>query len=252
MKQHFDFARSLLASSASLWRGTFAQTNGSTPVRKLELYDMENCPYCRLVREAITALNLDVLILPCPKGGTRYRPRAEALGGKQQFPLLIDHNSGVKLYESADIIHYLHKTYGSGKAPQAWRIHTIDKPSAFLASSLRGLRGVRVDANRPALQPLHLWSFESSPYARPVRERLCELELPYVVHNIGKAQWQDFMLPQQRARWMPDMDFKNPARRALKQRAGRVASPYLADPNRGEELFESQDILAYLNQHYAL
>lgn len=252
MKKHLDFAASLLASSASLWRGTFAQAPSSAPVRKLELYDMENCPYCRLVREAITELNLEVLILPCPKGGTRYRPKAEALGGKAQFPFLVDHNTGAKLYESAAIIAYLFNTYGSEAAPSAWRINAIGKPSSYLASAMRGFNGLRATASRPALQPLHLWSFEASPYARPVRERLCEFELSYVVHNIGKGQWQDFIPPGPRQQLMPDMAFKNPARRALKQRAGKVASPYLADPNLGRELFESQDILAYLDEHYRL
>ena len=71
------------------------------PEKLLKLYDMEASPYCRLVREVLTELDLDVLILPCPAGGTRYRLEAERIGGKQQFPLLIDDNTGTVLYESA-------------------------------------------------------------------------------------------------------------------------------------------------------
>ena len=32
------------------------------PEQMLQLYDIENCPYCRLVREALTELDLDVEI----------------------------------------------------------------------------------------------------------------------------------------------------------------------------------------------
>ena len=34
------------------------------------------------------------------------------------------------------------------------------------------------------------------------------------------------------------------------ERAGRIAVPYLVDPNTGTELFESADILDYLDQTY--
>ena len=67
------------------------------------------------VREACCTLQLDVAIFPCPKGGTVYRPEAVAMGGKSQFPYMVDpNNAGVAMYEADDIIDYLFKTYGSG------------------------------------------------------------------------------------------------------------------------------------------
>lgn len=39
-------------------------------------------------------LDLDVDVFPCPKGGTVWRPKAVELGGKAQFPFLVDPNSG--------------------------------------------------------------------------------------------------------------------------------------------------------------
>ena len=60
----------------------------------------------------ITLLNLDVEIYPCPKGGLKYRSIVKEIGGKLQFPFLIDENTGDKLYESQDIIHHLFKYYG--------------------------------------------------------------------------------------------------------------------------------------------
>ena len=50
------------------------------------------------VREALTLLDLDVLIYPCPKGGTTFRARARELSGKEQFPLLVDPNTGIPDY----------------------------------------------------------------------------------------------------------------------------------------------------------
>ena len=38
----------------------------------------------RQVREAISILDLDVAVFPCPKGGVTWRPKAVELGGKAQ------------------------------------------------------------------------------------------------------------------------------------------------------------------------
>ena len=46
-------------------------------VTLVEFFDYA-CPYCRAVREALTALHLDAEILPCPRGGSRFRPEAAA------------------------------------------------------------------------------------------------------------------------------------------------------------------------------
>ena len=34
------------------------------------------------------------MIYPCPKGGTRFRPEIRRRGGKEQFPYLVDPNTG--------------------------------------------------------------------------------------------------------------------------------------------------------------
>ena len=46
---------SLLASQLRGWRGTNAfRPAQRQPEKLLELYEYEGCPYCRLVREALT------------------------------------------------------------------------------------------------------------------------------------------------------------------------------------------------------
>ncbi|WP_370210712.1 glutathione S-transferase N-terminal domain-containing protein, partial [Alloalcanivorax venustensis] len=151
-----DVARSLASTLAQQGRGIATRPAGRQPAEPLELYDMEGCPFCRLVREALTDLDLDVLIYPCPKGGDRYRPLVERLGGKQLFPYLMDPNTGVDLYESADIIDYLYREYGGRPAPAAWRLRTLRTASSFAASLPRGGRGLRSQDSEPAKEPLIL------------------------------------------------------------------------------------------------
>jgi glutathione S-transferase len=83
---------------------------------------------------------------------------------------------------------------------------------------------------RPAELPLELYSFEASPFCRIVREALCALEIPYRLHNVGKG---------------------SPSRAAFVARSGRMQVPWLVDPNTGIEIFESADIVRYLEATYA-
>ena len=112
MGNTFDVLNSSLTSTLRLWRGTNARGSVKQPARHLKLYEFEACPYCRLVREALTELDLDALIYPTPHGGKRFRPKVVELGGKQQFPFLVDPNTGESMYESDAIIDYLYRRYG--------------------------------------------------------------------------------------------------------------------------------------------
>lgn len=250
MGDTLDILNSSLASSLRLWRGTRVTGAARQPPRLLELYEFEACPYCRLVREALTELDLDALILPSPHRGTRFRPRAAELGGKQQFPYLVDPNTARAMYESDEIIAYLYAEYGNRPAP-ARLLRPFDVTSSTLASLPRLAAGARArTATRTARRPLELFSFESSPYSRRVRELLCELELPYVLRNTGKALWQDLGPPSLRATLFPDLPVAGRNRKVLLARAGRVQVPYLVDPNTGAEMFESTAIRDYLLATY--
>lgn len=251
LRRTLAVSTSLLASQLRGWRGTNAfRPAPRQPAQLLELYEYEGCPYCRLVREALTELDLDARIYPCPKGGKRFRPRAKALGGKLQFPFLVDPNTGTQLYESADIVAYLRRTYGGRDTRPGLLDRRIKVATSMLASGLRSGRGLRARPSRDAAQPLELFSFESSPFSRLVREALCELELAYVLRNTGKGHWKDLGPPSVRDKLHKAPKDSGRNRKVLFERTGHVQLPYLVDANTGKEMYESADILQYLGETY--
>ena len=229
MERALDVGTSFLATLLRLPSGLKVGALGRRPEQRLHLYDFEGCPFCRKAREALTQLDLEAMVYPCPKGGSRYRDEVKSRGGKHQFPYLVDPNTGKEMYESDEIVRYLYETYGDGRVPVALSLGTLTTLGAVLAGVPRGRRGVSHRASKPPQKPLELWSFESSPYCRIAREKLCELEIPYRLHNVAKG---------------------SPSRDAFVKRSGKMQVPYLVDPNSGVEMFESGDIAAYLEDTY--
>ncbi len=183
------------------------------PEQTLKIYDMENCPFCRLAREALDELQLDFELYPSPKKGQRYRPELIERGGKAQFPYLIDPNTNTEMYESLDIVRYLYATYGDGQLPAKWKTGGLQTLRSVLISATRSGRSLWARAAHPADQLLQLHSGETNPGARAIRELMCQLELPFHNH------------PQQ-------------------------GQPRLVDPNTGTELSGKQAILDYLRTTY--
>lgn len=243
---------SVAASSVSIWRGTSVIKAAVQPKKRLRLYDMEGSPFCKLVREALTALGLDAEIYPCPRGGKRYRPEAMRIGGKAQFPLLVDPNNNTVMYESSDIIDYLFRQYGDQETPTAYRPGKLRPLASGAGTVLRMMRGITGRAAKQSDELLELWSFESSPYTRLVRERLTELELAYVLHNIGKEQFADMGPAAMRVKPGPYKPKAGGRREQVLAQFGRVQAPYLEDPNTGTKLYESSKIIDYLEREYAV
>ncbi|MEM9303055.1 MAG: glutathione S-transferase N-terminal domain-containing protein [Pseudomonadota bacterium] len=181
---------STLSSVLRLGAGLRAHAAGGQPAERLIIYEFEGCPYCRKVREAVTALDLEVEIRPCPKGGKRFRPELIERGGRAQFPYLIDPNAEEEMYESNAIIRHLFSRYGSGAPPLLLRLGPLSNMLSSLAQLPRmgagtyaatGLAGAA-----PAAAPLPLLvAAEGSPSARLVRERLSVLEQAYVLQPCG-------------------------------------------------------------------
>ncbi len=243
---------SFLASSVAAWRGTAAfHPARKQPERLLELYDFEACPYCRLVREAMSEMDLDAIVHPCPKNGERFRPQVDRLGGRRQFPFLVDPNTNAMLYESADIIEYLARTYEAPTNGTRGLQRGLRLLTAQMAGGVRLMRGMRARPSSAPAQPLELYSFESSPFSRLVREVLCELQIPYRLRNTAKTVWPDMGPPWVRRRFFPDTPVEGRNRTRLFELTGRLQVPYLIDPNTGESMFESARIISYLESTYS-
>ncbi|KAL9242225.1 hypothetical protein vseg_016246 [Gypsophila vaccaria] len=218
----FDIAGSKLKESSKL---------GPRPQKPIVIYEYESCPYCRKVREIVSILDLDVLFYPCPKNGPNFRPKVVEMGGKQQFPYMVDPNTRVEMYESDDIIKYLVNNYGDGKVPCLLSLGPLTTVSAGFALMGRLGRGHSYTPAKLPPQPLVLWAYEGSPFCKVVREVLVELELPHIQRSCARG---------------------SPKRQDLFARLGHFQVPFLEDPNTGVEMFESAEIVDYLKATYAL
>lgn len=218
--------------------GTYAR-----PAEMLQIYEFESCPYCRKVRELVNCLDLDATFYPVTdRSGAEDAWRAKAqvvadeygLEGRQRFPLLEDPGAKVAMYESDDIIAYLMKNYGGGEdVPLMLRLGPVTTITAGLASLARGGAGGGYNAPasaRKAEQPIDFYGYEPSPFSKVVRERLCELGL---AHN-----W--YTTPR-----------GSPTRQMMWDKTGTFQAPYIEDPNTGVKMFESTQIIEYLNETYA-
>lgn len=253
-----DLPTSVITSAVRAFAGTMATPAQTQPKKLLKLYDIEVSPYCRLVREVLTELALDAEIYPCPKGGSRYRQEVKTLGGKEQFPFLVDPNTGRQLYESMDIIKYLYRTYGNGELPEKWQRYRLQVASSTLAGVARSRHGGTArstSSNEPQTdvegEMIELYSYEHSPYARLVRETLCELEVPYIVRNCGRTRLGEWLPPfiREPAHLIAESELANRIR--LQEMEGKVGIPYLSDPITDTRMFESSEIVNYLEQRYA-
>lgn len=230
MNRTLDVMTSALATGFSWGAGYKVKSSARQPEKMLELYEFEACPFCRKVREALSAFDLDAKIFPCPPRGDRYRSAAEKLGGKRQFPLLVDPNTDRQMYESDEIIRYLATTYGDGSIPISLKLGPVSTLRAGLAGLARPLGSQRrARPSRVPTESLELYSFEASPFCRIVRETLSALELPYLLHNVAKGSHK---------------------REAFVARSGKMMVPFLVDANSGTSMFESGEIVRYLETTY--
>lgn len=82
---------------------------------------------------------------------------------------------------------------------------------------------------------LELYQAEDCPNSQKVREKLMALGASYVVHNPRTV----------------DGDVRNEATLdEMETLGGEDQIPFLVDHRRGERLFESDDIIDYLEEHY--
>ena len=255
--------QSTQAFSSTVLRGAKGMMGTAKPMQPeqaLIIYEMEGCPYCRRVREVMTHLNLDYESRPAPHKGMVYRDELKQLSGATQVPYLIDKNNDVQMPESQDIIDYLFEHYSKkGSTPKQFqtpsKIDVALNKLTTAASMLRGLNATHPEKNNARGKPdelLHLYGFEASPFCRLVRERLCELEVAYINHNVAREQLQDIGGLGLRLNVGKYQPVKGGKRERIMQQVmdSKMQVPYLLDPNTGAQMFESADILAYLDKTY--
>ncbi|CAN1277375.1 hypothetical protein LINPERPRIM_LOCUS16304 [Linum perenne] len=204
---------------------------GPRPEKPIEIYEFESCPFCRKVREIVAVLDLDVLFYPCPRNGPNFRPKAIELGGKKQFPYMVDPNTGTAMYESDQIIKYLVDKYGNGEVPIMLSLGLLTVSSCSSSFLLSCLSGQSYRPSKLPPQPLEIWAYEGSPFCKLVREVLVELELPHIYRSCARG---------------------SPKRQILYDKTGTFQAPYLEDPNTGVQMYESAEIIEYLTATYAI
>ena len=247
---NFDTSKEENANKYALKLGPLAIRDTSSvlqtakrPNKPLILYEYDASPYCKRVRETINLLDLKVEYRPCP--GARQGKFSQELlerTGRQTVPYLIDPNTGMEMFESGDQIEYLLQTYGpsadSFDRKALWPI-TFESFSVFTSALVAVLRqgpGSQRQSNARSdneqMKPLELWGYESSPFVRPVREKLSSLCLPHVMVSCSRGS-------ANRDAFMAKFDGKQ-----------TFQVPYLVDPNTGIEMFESAEIVEYLEAVY--
>lgn len=219
-----DVATSMLASAVRGFSGSHVGRLGHRPRAPLVLFEKEACPYSRLVREALSILDLDAEMHPCPTGELAHRAELKLRGGKAQIPFLVDPNTDEHRYEAKAIVEYLFETYGVGRPPRALTSATALRRS-HLASRLRGELGDRKQPARRPREPLELFGYEAGPYTRIVREQLSTFALPWICRNRAHG---------------------SPRRAELEESLGTLRFPLLRDPNTGRTIQESDVICTYL------
>lgn len=77
----------------------------------LELYQYEQCPYCRVVRQKLTELGLDYICRNAPPGRPDKDKPLIALSGDTKVPFLVDQDKNVYIPGERAIIKYLDEKY---------------------------------------------------------------------------------------------------------------------------------------------
>ena len=197
------------------------------PKKTLILYEYAGQGRSRKVREACSYLDLTVEIRPSP--GARYGwsdDQARITNGERVLPFMIDASSvyTFRLRQETEIIEYLFENYGPGKdqIPKALK----GKGGGDKAKTLA--KNVRPDFLN--FKPITLYTIEGCSASNSVRQTLDGLAIPHKVVFCAKGG--------------------NNRAKFEKNCKGNFQVPFISDPNTKCDLFESKDIVNYLNTVY--
>ncbi|XVE75960.1 hypothetical protein DITRI_Ditri12bG0134300 [Diplodiscus trichospermus] len=85
-------------------------TPSKLPPKPLVIWSYEGSPFCKIVREVLVELELPHIQRSCARGSPKRQILYEK-AGHFQVPYLEDPNTGVQMFESAEIAEYLKATY---------------------------------------------------------------------------------------------------------------------------------------------
>ncbi|WP_440990416.1 glutathione S-transferase N-terminal domain-containing protein [Haloarchaeobius baliensis] len=81
----------------------------------ITLYRLQACPFCERVVRVLDEYDLDYRSRFVEPLHSR-RNVVKRVSGKRTVPAIVDENTGVTMSESANIVDYLHATYGDHAA----------------------------------------------------------------------------------------------------------------------------------------
>jgi carotenoid 9,10(9',10')-cleavage dioxygenase 1 len=201
----------------------------------LILYDLETDGECRRVREALCMLDLAFECRPCPYGAYRHRTLAAKLQnvslGEEILPFLHDSRSKVSVMGAEDVLDYLYDIYLDGSAPSPLVVNkgTVEIAIKSRKKELSSISHSKMPYRYP-IKPIELWAYEASPFCSLVREKFCEMEVPYILRPCSRG---------------------SPRRNELLRKTKTFQVPFIEDTNTGMNLFESAEIVKYLNKTYS-
>jgi len=108
----------ITAGLGLLFRGTSGgiAKPSNPPSQPLKLWSYEGSPFCKVVKEKLSELELEHTQISCPRGSPNRQVMFD-YKGRFQVPYLEDPNTGVSLFESQAIIEYLVKQYSVALSP---------------------------------------------------------------------------------------------------------------------------------------
>ena len=204
------------------------------PEKPLILYSYEGNQFCRLVREVLTELDIVYELRSAGKQSPRRQELAGITGGSSQCPYLIDPNTGVSLFESADIIKYLYNTYALWTPPSEILAAASAVVTPLLKPVYKRLAPVQVGSyNEDKLiykdeiakakaeiekevssETVVVYTYSLSPFCTQATELLDSLGVTYKEISLGSE-------------WIPGLISDPKKRAALGEMTGQTSLPHV-------------------------
>jgi glutaredoxin len=82
------------------------------PESMMKLYQFESCPYCKMVRDKLSALQITYININVPRDKSQ-RQEVERISGQRSVPVLVDGDTVID--DEEKILPYLDKKYAKAR-----------------------------------------------------------------------------------------------------------------------------------------